>query len=109
MSWHRHHNDAEPSSSLYLIAAPESAVVSLDDMKEHLRVDADNTDDDDVIDAFTAATTQHLDGRDGLLGRALIDQTWELRLSWFPCYGLLRLPLPPLIEVVSVKYIDADG
>ena len=101
-------NEFEPASALYLITAPAADVVSLEDMKKHLRVDAANIDDDDTIEAYTDAVVQHLDGRDGILGRALCDQTWELRLSAFPC-GAIRIPLPPLIEIVSIKYRDSDG
>lgn len=106
MNWHhhRHHHSDEPTSALYLITPP-AAVVSQTEMKAHLRVDDD--DNNETIDAVTAAATLHLDGRDGCLGRALADQTWELRLSWFPGCGFVRIPLPPLIEVLSIKYIDA--
>lgn len=113
MNWHHyhHHRHIDPTAALYLITAPADVVVSLADMKKHLRVEADDTDDDDLIEAFTEACTEHLDGRDGYLGRALTDQTWELRLSWFPVgyREYIRIPLPPLIELVSVKYIDTDG
>lgn len=111
MNWYRgHRHTVEPSAALYLITAPADDVVSLEDMKKHLRVDGDATDDDELIEVIRDAVGQHLDGRDGYLGRALIDQTWELRMSWFPggC-DVIRIPLPPLIEIVSVKYIDANG
>lgn len=103
---HHHHRDhVEPESALYLVGAPEVNVVSLAEMKAHLRVD--HTDDDDLIEAMTEAVTQHLDGRDGKLGRALIDQTWELRMAWFP--RVVSLRLPPLIEVEAVEYLDSNG
>lgn len=94
----------EISSALYRITAPDD-LISLEDMKKHLRVGFD--DDDDMIEAYTLAATQYVDGKDGVLGRALGEQTWEMRLSSFPC-GNIEIPLPPLIEVVSVKYIDED-
>lgn len=111
MNWNHHrHFYVDPTAALYLITAPTEDVVSRADMKKHLRVAAADTDDDDTIDAMRDAVVQYIDGRDGYLGRALADQTWELRMSWFPggC-DHIRIPLPPLIEVVSVKYIDTDG
>lgn len=90
---------------MYPIAAPVSEVVSLEEMKAHLRVDFD--DDDALIGAMISAVTQHLDGRDGDLGRALIDQTSELRMAWFP--RVVRLPLPPFIEVEAIEYLDGSG
>lgn len=93
--------------SLYLVTPPARVVVSLDDMKEHLRVDHDS--EDDLIEAYTAAATAHIDGRDGWLQRALVDQTWDFKPDCWPSARPIRLPLPPLIEVVSFKYIDTDG
>lgn len=91
---------------LYLVAGPSRPAVSLVDMKKHLRVDFD--DDDDLIESLTAAATQHIDGRDGKLGRALVAQTWDLRINGFPC-GEIELPLPPLLSVESVTYYDVDN
>jgi uncharacterized phiE125 gp8 family phage protein len=105
MSDWRRNCETEPDSALYLISGPDDPVVTREEMKAHLRVDHD--DDNDLIDAMTEAATQHLDGRDGFLGRALIDQTWELRMAWFP--RLVRLRLPPLIEVEAVEYLDSNG
>ncbi|NFV80001.1 head-tail connector protein [Magnetospirillum aberrantis] len=91
--------------SLILITAPAVEPISLDEAKAHLRVTG--TDDDALIGGFIAAARQNLDGRDGWLGRALMPQTWELRLDAFPAE--ITVPLPPLREIVSVKYIDLDG
>jgi uncharacterized phiE125 gp8 family phage protein len=102
---------------LYLVAKSTQPVVSLDDMKKHLRVD--HSFDDDLIEAMTAAATQHIDGRDGWLGRALVAQTWDYALAgfcWWPTNGgydrryhnIIQIPLPPLIEVESIKYYDGD-
>lgn len=95
-----------PEASLYLVSRSTAAVVSTDEMKAHLRVDFD--DDDDLIASFVDAVTQHLDGESGSLHRALVDQTWDVGLSWFD-WKPLRLPLPPMIEVESVKYYDTSN
>jgi uncharacterized phiE125 gp8 family phage protein len=94
--------------SLYLIEGPSQPVVSLADMKAHLRVEIDDTDDDDLIEAMTAAATAHIEGGDGKLGRALVAQTLELRINGFAC-SEIELPLPPLLSVESVKYYDDDN
>lgn len=92
--------------TLKLITAPTSEPVTVTDAKAHLNVIG--SDQDTLITAYTAAARQHLDGRDGILGRALMPQTWELVLDAFPC-GAVRIPLPPLQSVTSIKYLDAAG
>jgi uncharacterized phiE125 gp8 family phage protein len=91
---------------LRLISKPEETPVSLDEAKMHLRVDGD--DENDLIKSLIEAATDYCDGQGGFLGRALMDQTWELVLDSFPAREI-KIPLPPLIEVVSIKYDDGSG
>jgi uncharacterized phiE125 gp8 family phage protein len=62
---------------------------------------------DGMLSRLIAAATEKLDGRDGLLGRALHPQSWELVLPGFPGRQI-ELPLPPTLEVLSVSYLDGD-
>jgi uncharacterized phiE125 gp8 family phage protein len=89
------------------VVTPPAPVVTWEEADEHLRLDGD-TDQQPYIEGLLAAATGHLDGPDGWLGRALGVQTLEARLDWFGCLPI-TLPFPPLIDLVSVKYIDADG
>jgi len=91
---------------LVLDTAPTAELVTLDQAKAHLREDSDEFDD--YIAACIAAAVGHLDGYSGVLGRALAEQTWVLHLDRFPI-GPLRLPLPPLLAVESIAYIDTAG
>lgn len=92
--------------ALKLITAPATSPLSLDEVKAHLRVD--HEDENAFIETLISAVTKHLDARDGWLGRALTEQTWELWLDAFPA-SEIRIPLPPLQEIVSIKYDDVDG
>lgn len=92
---------------LNLTSAPATTPVSLAEAKAHLRVLHAN--DDATITALIDAATAHLDGRHGILSRALVTQSWEFRLSGFPWCSTIELPLAPLQSVASVKYIDAAG
>lgn len=91
---------------LYLIEGPNNDdVLTVADAKLHMRVDF--PDDDELIESYIATAISNIDGRDGWLGRAIGNQTWELRLAVF-CGNEIKLPLPPLIEVESVTYYDTS-
>jgi uncharacterized phiE125 gp8 family phage protein len=97
---------------LKLILAPDSEPITLVEARLHLRLDATGSPlshpDDALVTALIKAARQHVDGKDGLLARALNTQTWELQLDEFPV-SEIRLPLPPLQSVSSVKYDDLAG
>jgi uncharacterized phiE125 gp8 family phage protein len=88
------------------ITAPAVSPLTLQQVKDHLRVD--NSDTDSIIQLYLDAATSYVDGEFGYLGRALVTQTWELTIDAFPCHEI-RLPLPPTQSVTSIKYDDADG
>jgi uncharacterized phiE125 gp8 family phage protein len=92
--------------ALRRIVAPEVEPLTLAEVKEHLRVD--HTASDSIIQAYIAAATSYVDGEFGVLGRALVTQTWELVLDHFPVHEI-KIPLPPLQSVESIKYDDPDG
>lgn len=98
--------------------APATAVVSTAEAKAHLRVD--HNDDNTLIDALVQAATDRLDGYNGILGRALVTQTWRADFSGFAlswCYwdatryygNVVRLPLGPVQTISSIKYWDTDN
>jgi uncharacterized phiE125 gp8 family phage protein len=90
--------------ALTLVTGPAGEPVSLGEAKGHLRVDI--SEDDALIGGLITAARMHVEQH---LKRALMTQTWELVLDCFPSSGGIRLPLPPLASVVSVKYTDVDG
>lgn len=93
-----------------VVTPPIDPVVTLEIAKQHLRIDGN--DDDALITGMVAAVTNHLDGPEGWLGRALAVQTLELRLDHFTgpaCRYDIRLPYAPIIEVASVKYFSSAG
>lgn len=85
-----------------LIIAPSVEPISLTEAKEHLYVP--HNSDDALIGAIIVAARGDAERR---LGRALINQTWELALDAFPAE--IELPYPPLMSVTSIKYLDTDG
>jgi uncharacterized phiE125 gp8 family phage protein len=92
--------------SLHLIVPPVNLPLSLAELKSHLRVDFN--DEDALIMGYLRSAVEHIDGAAGWLGRQLFNATWELRLDYcFRC--AIRVPLPPLQSVVSIKYRDDQG
>jgi len=87
------------------VITPPGPLISLDEAKRHLRVDG--SDDDDYITALIAAAQGNIDGPAGWLGRCLGVQTLEVRGWDFSFCD--RLPYPPVIDVLSVVYVDPTG
>ena len=92
---------------LVRVVAPAADVVTVAELKAQVRLLS--SEEDAVLRGYLDAATGHLDGYAGVLGRALVAQTWVLHLAGFPACGRIELPLAPLISVGSVAYVDADG
>ncbi|MBX3546896.1 hypothetical protein [Chelatococcus sp.] len=97
-----------PDMSVAVIEPP-APIISASDARAALSIDPDVPSD--IIDGLIEAATAHLDGPQGWLGRALGEQTLEQRHSglYWACSPVFMLYYPPLIEVVSIKYLDRDG
>lgn len=91
------------------VAPPAELPLTIAALKEHLSVDG--AYDDAKIESYLSTAMAYIDGRDGVLGRALVAQDWAAQLDGgFPSGGgVIRLPLPPLREVTEIAYIDPAG
>jgi uncharacterized phiE125 gp8 family phage protein len=87
--------------------APVGELLSLAGAKAHLKVEHD--DEDVLIAGLVAAATNHLDGYRGILGCALLAQTWKRSFDRFPCGRTVRVPLGPLRAGATISYFDAAG
>jgi uncharacterized phiE125 gp8 family phage protein len=76
--------------------------ISLAEAKLWLRVD--QADEDDLIGALITSVRQAAEHE---MQRTLITTTWELVTDSFP--DALRLEMPKILSVSSVKYLDAAG
>lgn len=89
-----------------LVTAAAVPLLTSPETKAWLRIDADDTSEDDLVGALIEAVTAHLDGHAGILGRCLISQTWRVRFDcWHRC---MRLPFPDVSNVV-VKVTTEAG
>lgn len=90
-----------------LITAPATGVVLLEEMKAHARIIA--PEEEALVAGYIIAAESRLDGWNGILGRALITQTWSADLPAFPKGDMIRLPLGPAQSITSIDYFDTNG
>lgn len=121
------------NAKLNLISAPEVEPVSVDDLKQYLRLDT--SADDNLLPGFIQAAREMAET---MLWRTLVTTTWELVFDTFPPFGyssraaveyavnqipfgsdrgywlnvsqnLIELPNPPLQSVTSITYLDQSN
>jgi len=88
-----------------LITPPVGLPVSLEDARRHLRL-TEADDDGLVVEKLIASAVAHLDGWAGILGRCLLNQTWQQ--DYHNWCDPLRLPFPDVSSVV-LTYFDEDA
>jgi len=90
-------------STPYLVTGPAFEPVTLDEAKLACHVDA--VEDDIYLTRLILSARMWAEE---YTRRALVTQTWELRLDGFPRCPI-ELPWPPLASVTSIKYLDTAG
>lgn len=84
---------------------PEDLPLSVEYVRDKVLRVANGTFEDTFIEQLIKAATEEAEH---WTQRALMPQTWVLRLSGFP-WGGIALPRPPLIEIESFAYTNGDG
>ncbi|MCP1200059.1 hypothetical protein [Notoacmeibacter sp. MSK16QG-6] len=87
-----------------LKTAPATTPVSVADLRGYSGIGDDV--DDAVITAMIEAATATIDGWSGILGRAIVSQTWTQDFDRFSREIILALPA---LSVSSVEWKAADG
>jgi uncharacterized phiE125 gp8 family phage protein len=93
--------------NLVLVLGPAGDPVSVPEAKDQSRVLVDL--EDHLLESYIESATGHMDGRDGILNRALMTQTWDYMLPYFPVESCLMLPLAPVQSITSITYKDTNG
>ncbi len=81
---------------------PAVSPVSLGEFKNQVRVDF--CDDDLMLQSYIDAAVAHLDGWQGVLGRAMVDQDWRISLMCWPD-DAISLPFGD-VSAASIVYFD---
>ena len=88
--------------------APTIEPLTVDDVKAHCRIDGNA--EDTLLTGLIKAARQHIESA---TNRALISQTITAKCDewadWHKDETQLWLPMPPLISVTSVQYVDSAG
>lgn len=90
-----------------IVVEPPRPLLSIEEVKAHLRIDGD--DEDVTIAGYIATASEHLDGETGCLGRAIGQQLLEARFSAEEAQTEISLRYPPIAEILSIAYVDAGG
>ncbi|MER2507455.1 hypothetical protein [Amaricoccus sp.] len=97
-----------PSAWPARVTPPATAPVSLAEARQELRVVwPEGSPEDARIEEMLAAAVAEFDGWQGLLGRALEAQTWEMGLARFATP--IVLAPGPVASVTAITWRDASG
>lgn len=89
--------------ALRLVTPPAVEPVTPAETRDAVRIET--SADDLLLATYIRAARRQAEG---VLGRALVNQTWRYTADAFPA-GPLALPLPPLVSVTAVKTYDDAG
>lgn len=86
------------------VVRPILEPVSLAELKLHLRID--HSDEDELLKSILLTARETVEN---FTARALLTQTWDYCLNYWPDGDFIELPYGNLQSVTSVKYKDSDG
>lgn len=88
-----------------VVTAPAREPLTLTAVKDHLRIDLDFNEQDELIEDYIKTARMYVEN---LTGRKFITQSWKFYMSAWPNADFFYVPYPPLISITSIKYKDSD-
>jgi uncharacterized phiE125 gp8 family phage protein len=91
-----------------IVTPPAAEPVLLAELRSHCRVTTN--DEDGVLAGYLLAARQWTEN---YTGRALVTRTYDGKIesAWpiVDCVNRIVLPMPPMLAVESINYVDANG
>lgn len=86
---------------LSLITAPTVQPITVNELKDHLRIEWDDTAQDTILDGFIKAA---VDIAENYTNRAFVQRTYDYYIDRWPKGDSIELPRPPLQSVTTVEW-----
>lgn len=90
--------------NLKVIEGSNTEVVTLEEVKNHLRIDGD--DEDSIISSYIQAAREYAEI---FTGRSFVEKTYEYITNPKEKYAYIELPMPPLVEVLEVSAMQSTN
>ena len=87
-----------------LITPAADELITVDEVKKHLRVL--HNEEDDLIGVYLLAAIENFQE---FTGRVISKSTWSLTFDKFPVNGIVEIARCKVIEVKTISYIDTSG
>ncbi|MDN5849953.1 MAG: hypothetical protein L0H63_10010, partial [Nitrococcus sp.] len=88
--------------ALVSVTPPTSEPITVELARLHAKIET--LDDYALMDLYIGAARAYAEG---FVERSLASQTWRYTLDCF--LPVIRVPMPPLIAVTSLEYVDTSG
>lgn len=83
-----------------IVVSPAALPVSVDEVKEYLRIDID--EEEDLLESLIVAAVAYVEE---YTNRALITQTWDELLKVFPVKNYYQIPKTPFVSLEAAEYM----
>lgn len=97
--------------NLTVAIPPYREPISLEEMKNHLKIDSDITEDDELVAGLIVAARNMVEAGTGASRdrcKVMVATTFDYSMDTF-CGMSIPLPRVPLISVTSITYVDTAG
>lgn len=79
--------------------------VSVEDCKKDIKIE--DLPEDELLGDYIEAACALVGGKDGIVGKILTSETWDLKLC--SARGCVVLPISPVQSIVSIEYFDSTN